>query len=62
MRTYSAEFKTSIIEKLLPPPNADVVQLAQETGIPKDTLYSWRRQARQAQGLSPPSPENKRGA
>lgn len=59
MRTYSAEFKTSIIEKLLPPHNAEVVQLAQETGIPKDTLYSWRCQARQAQGLSNPSPENK---
>lgn len=59
MRTYSAEFKTSIIEKLLPPHNADVVQLARETGIPKDTLYSWRCQARQAQGLSTPSQENK---
>lgn len=59
MRTYSAEFKTSIIEKLLPPHNADVVQLARETGIPKDTLYSWRCQARQAQELSSPSPESK---
>ena len=42
MRTYSAEFKASIIEKLLPPQHVEVVQLAQESGIPKDTLYSWR--------------------
>ncbi len=41
MKTYSAEFKASMIEKLLPPHNADVVELARETGIPKDTLYSW---------------------
>jgi transposase-like protein len=58
MRTYSAEFKASMIEKLLPPHNADVVQLARETGIPKDTLYSWRCRARQERGLSNPTPEN----
>lgn len=60
MRMYSAEFKASIIEQLLPPQNADVVQLAQATGIPKDTLYSWRCQARQAQGLSSLSAQHKR--
>ena len=52
MKTYSADYKASMIEKLLPPHNADVVELARETGIPKDTLYSWRCRARQAQGLS----------
>ena len=52
MRTYSADFKASIIEKLLPPQNVDVVQLAQESGIPKDTLYSWRSQARRERGLT----------
>jgi transposase-like protein len=41
-----------MIEKLLPPHNADVVELARETGIAKDTLYSWRCRARQTQGLS----------
>ncbi len=59
MKTYSADFKASMIEKLLPPHNADVVELARETGIPKDTLYSWRCRARQAQGLSNDSPKNK---
>ena len=52
MRTYTAEYKASIIEKLLPPHNADVAQLSREMGIPKDTLYSWRCRAREAQGLS----------
>ena len=59
MRTYSAEFKAGIIEKMLPPHNADVVQLSHETGIPKDTLYSWRCRARQEQGLSSLSQEKK---
>jgi len=39
---YSKEFKYSIIAKLLPPSNASVLDLAKETGIPKDTLYCWR--------------------
>ena len=41
MSQYSEEFKASIITKMLPPNNASVAQLAQETGIPKDTLYTW---------------------
>ena len=39
---YSREFKASIIARLLPPNNASVPELAKETGIPKDTLYTWR--------------------
>ena len=61
MRTYSAEFKANITAKLLPPHNADVGQLSQQTGIPKDTLYSWRCRARQAQGLSSLSQNSKTG-
>ncbi len=59
MRTYTAEYKASIIEKLLPPHNADVAQLSQEMGIPKDTLYSWRCRAREAQGLRSVSEQGK---
>ena len=44
--TYSTELKDSIIAKMLPPNNRSVPQLAQETGIPKDTLYCWRLKAR----------------
>jgi transposase len=39
---YSKEFKDSIIAKLLPPSNASVLEVAKESGIPKDTLYCWR--------------------
>lgn len=48
MREYSKEFKASIIAKMLPPNNVGVPQLARETGIPKDTLYSWRLKHRNA--------------
>ena len=53
MTIYPDEQKRSLIERMLPPQNVDVVQLSKETGIPKDTLYGWRRQARRARGLSP---------
>ena len=42
MKQYPDEFKASIITKLLAPKNADIPALAIESGIPKDTLYSWR--------------------
>jgi len=35
---------------MLPPNNVPVPQLVRETGIPKDTLYSWRSKHRKAQG------------
>lgn len=52
MTIYPDAQKTSLIERMLPPQNARVPQLSKETGIPKDTLYGWRRQAFQARGLS----------
>lgn len=42
MKQYPDEFKASIITKLLAPNNADIPALAIESGIPRDTLYSWR--------------------
>jgi transposase len=51
-KRYSEEFKLSIVAKLLPPHNMSVPDLVKETGIPKDTLYSWRIQYRKAKGLS----------
>jgi len=47
MKQYPDEFKASIITKLLAPNNADIPALAIESGIPKDTLYSWRIKHRQ---------------
>jgi transposase len=42
MKQYAEEFKESVIARMLPPNNTDIPKLAMETGIPKDTLYSWR--------------------
>jgi transposase-like protein len=47
---YAAEFKSSIIAKLLPPHNASIPDMVKETGVPKDTLYAWRIQYRKVQG------------
>lgn len=61
MNQYPEELKASIIARMLPPNNVGVPELVRETGIPKDTLYTWRRnvkkrgvaaQANPAGGLS----------
>ena len=46
MNKYSKELKESIISRMLPPNNIGVPELVRETGIPKDTLYTWRSNAR----------------
>lgn len=53
MTVYPDEQKMSLIERMLSPQNADIPQLSRETGIPKDTLYGWRRQAQRARGIAP---------
>jgi transposase-like protein len=45
VRTYSQGLKDSLMAKMLAPHNLGVPQLARESGIPRDTLYGWRRQA-----------------
>ena len=52
MTVYPEEFKASIIAKMLPPNNMPVPQLARETGIPKDTLYTWRGKHRRSHGAA----------
>lgn len=52
MTIYPDEQKARLIERMLPPGRANVPRLAKETGIPRDTLYGWRRQALRARGLS----------
>jgi len=46
MNNYPKELKESIIARMLPPNNISVPELVRETGIPKDTLYTWRSKAR----------------
>ena len=42
MTKYPEELKAALIARLLPPTNASIPDLAQETGIPQGTLYAWR--------------------
>ena len=37
MTIYPEEQKMSLIDRMLPPQNAEIPQLSRETGIPKDT-------------------------
>jgi transposase-like protein len=48
MQTYSEEFKAKIIAQMLPPHNRSIPDIVRETGIPKDTLYTWRGKHRPA--------------
>lgn len=51
MATYPEEFKAKIIAQMLPPHNRHIPELARESGIPQDTLYTWRVKHRpQAEG------------
>jgi transposase-like protein len=45
MKTYSEELKNSVITQMLPPRSRSVAELVKETGIPKETLYTWRSKA-----------------
>ena len=46
MARYSEERKASVITQMMPPQNKSAVTLSEETGIPYQTLYNWRKQAR----------------
>lgn len=54
MRTYSDKFKAQIVAQILPPHNRSIPELVKETGIPKDTLYTWRSKHRGMQEAATP--------
>ena len=51
MTRYPKELKTTIINKMLPPLNLSVRDLEKETGIPHNTLYTWRVKALKKNGI-----------
>lgn len=53
MARYSSERKAAILNKLLPPLNMTVVEVAREEGVSEQTLYNWRSKARES-GLPVP--------
>ena len=54
MNRYSVERKESVIQKMMPPHNTPIPELAAETGISDVTLYTWRKQAR-VEGIAVPA-------
>ncbi len=46
MKHYSEERKASVLAKMMPPQNMSISVLAEETGISQQTLYNWRKKAR----------------
>ena len=58
MTIYPDDQKAQLIERMLPPGEEPVPALSRESGIPKDTLYGWRRQAYRERGLTLPGAEN----
>lgn len=46
MARYSHERKQAVLNKLLPPYNLTVAELARQEGISEATLYNWRKQAK----------------
>ena len=63
MTQYPKELKSAITSKMLPPLNQSVRELEKETGIPHNTLYTWRAKARKQNGImtnsTSTSPEEK---
>ena len=55
MTIYPEDQKRQLIEQMLPPQSQPVPEIHRVTGIPKDTLYGWRRQAFEQQGQPPPA-------
>mgnify|MGYP000518181485 CR=1 FL=1 len=46
MTRYSIERKTAVLEKLMPPHNLSVPEVADQEGISQGCLYNWLKQAR----------------
>jgi len=53
MSHYSSERKAVILNKLLPPLNMAVAEVAREEGVSAQTLYNWRSKAKES-GLPVP--------
>jgi len=42
-RTYSTELKDSVVKRLEPPTNDTLTSLSNELGIPRTTIYQWKK-------------------
>jgi transposase len=44
-RTYPKEQKEAILTKLFPPNNITITEISAQSGIPKTTIYGWKKRA-----------------
>lgn len=62
MTRYSLERKVAVLDKLLPPHNLSIPEVANQEGISQGCLYNWLKQARlegrQVPGSRKATPEN----
>jgi transposase-like protein len=58
MNRYAPERKEAILKKLAPPNNMSVAEVAEQEGISQQTLYHWRKQAREQGQLMPNQTDN----
>lgn len=54
-RRYTAEFKESVLKRLEPPTNDTVASLAEELGVSRTAIYTWRRTKDNSSGSSNPT-------
>lgn len=50
---YTAERKEEVLQRMMPPKNESVAQIAKEEGISEVTLYKWRKEARSVGTVTP---------
>ena len=54
MSSYSTEYKSAIVNKLLGPKPPSIAELSKKVGIPQPTLYSWLKIAKSSEPLGIP--------
>jgi transposase len=57
-KSYSKEFKESVIKRMMPPNPVSVPQLCKETGVSDVTLYKWRKDYKN-RGIAVPGDHSK---
>lgn len=54
-RRYTTEFKKSVLKRLEPPTNDTVASLAEELGVSRTAIYTWRRAKDNSSGNPKPA-------
>lgn len=51
MKRYSKERKAAMLVKLMSPENLSIIELSEQSGISRQTLYNWRKRTRNMEGI-----------